>query len=99
MFYAPRVIFGVTEGVGSHFYVLHTPTHFQRNRACQVLFACFALPDSFSTVPSVSGPIFMFCAPGLVFDGIEGVQSRFHVFRSLTYFWRCRECWVPFFMF
>jgi hypothetical protein len=28
------------------------------------------------------GPVFMFCAPRLVFDGTEGIGSRFHVLRS-----------------
>jgi hypothetical protein len=30
----------------------------------------------------------MFCAPGLIFGGIEGVQSHFHVLRSQTCFVR-----------
>jgi hypothetical protein len=28
----------------------------------------------------------MFCAPGIVFDGNEGVGSRFHVLRARTHF-------------
>jgi hypothetical protein len=96
MFYAPGIIFGGIEGVGSRFHTLRTPTHFRRYRGHRVPFSCFVLPDSFSTVPSVSGPIFMFCAAGLIFGRTEGVRSRFHVFRSLTVFWRCRGSRVPF---
>jgi hypothetical protein len=44
-------------------------------------FSCFARPDSFSAVPRASGPIFIFCALVLVFSGIEGIRSRFHVLR------------------
>jgi hypothetical protein len=53
-------------------------THFRRYRWRQVLFTCFALCDSFSAVPRASGPVFMFCAPGLIFDGAKGVGSHFH---------------------
>jgi hypothetical protein len=35
--------------------------------------------DSFWAVPRTSGPVFMFCAPELVFDRTEGVGSRYHV--------------------
>jgi hypothetical protein len=38
----------------------------------------------------------MFCAPGPVFGGIEGVGSRFHVLRSRTHFRRYRRRRVPF---
>jgi hypothetical protein len=40
-------------------------------------------------VSSASGPVFMFCAPRLIFGGTVGVGSRFHVLRSRTRFWRC----------
>jgi hypothetical protein len=46
----------------------------------------FCAPDSFLAVPSASGPILTFCAPRLVFDGADGVRSRFHVWRSRTRF-------------
>jgi hypothetical protein len=46
----------------SRFHVLHPRTHFRRTRGCRVPFSYFALTDSFSTVPSASSPIFMFCA-------------------------------------
>jgi hypothetical protein len=65
-------------------------THFRKYRGCPVPFSCFALPDIFSVVPSASCPILMFCAPGLIFGGIEGVQSHFHVLRSQIYFRWCR---------
>jgi hypothetical protein len=88
MFCAPRLVFDDTEGVGSHFHVLCSWTRFQRCRVRRVLFSCFALPDSFSAVLRASGPVFLFCAPGLVFDGTEGVGSRFHILRYLTHIWQ-----------
>jgi hypothetical protein len=84
MFCTPGLIFGGTEGVGSRFHVLRSHTHFRRYRGRQVPFSCFALLDSFSTVARASGPVFMICAPGLVFGGTVGVGSRFHVFRART---------------
>jgi hypothetical protein len=115
MFYAPGLVFGGTEGVGSRFHVLRDRTHFRRYQGRQVPFSCFvrrtrfwryrgrripfsyfALPNSFSAVPRASGAVFMFCAPGLVFGGTEGVRSCFHVFRSRTCFWRYRGRRVPF---
>jgi hypothetical protein len=86
MFCSPGLIFGESEGVGSHFHVLRNRTHYWRYRGRRVPFSCFVLPDSFSAVPRASGPVFMFCAPGLVFGDTEGVGSRFHVLRSLTRF-------------
>jgi hypothetical protein len=91
IFCAPVLIVGVAECVGSHFHVLRTETHFRRYRGSRFSFSCFALSDSFSAVPRVSGPVFMFCAPALVFDGTDGVGSRYHVLRSGT---RCRLCRV-----
>jgi hypothetical protein len=78
LFCAPGLIFGGTEGVGSHFNILRSRTRFRRYRGRRVLFSCFALPDSFSAVLSASGPVFMFCAPGLIFGGTEGVRFCFH---------------------
>jgi hypothetical protein len=40
-------------------------------------------------VPRASALFFMFCAPGLIFDGTEGAGSRFHVLRSQARFWWC----------
>jgi hypothetical protein len=90
MFCAPGLIFSVIEGVGSYFHVLHSRTHFRRHREERVPFSSFALPVSFSAVPGATCPIFMFCAPGLVFGGTEGVGSRFHVLRTWTHFRRYR---------
>jgi hypothetical protein len=90
MFCGPGLVFSGTDGVGSHFLILCSRTRFRLYRGCQVSFSCFALPDSFSAVPRESGPIFMFCAPGLDFGGSEGVGSRFHVFRFRIRFRRFR---------
>jgi hypothetical protein len=96
MFCSPGPVFGGTEGIGSHFHVLCSRTHFRRNRGRRVPFSCFALPDSFSAVTRASGPIFMFCAPGLIFGGTKGVGSSFHVSRSRTSFRLYRRCRVLF---
>jgi hypothetical protein len=72
MFCASGLIFGSTDHVGSHFHVLRTPTLFRRYLGRRVPFLCFALPDSFSAVPRASGPVFMFCVPGLVFGDTGG---------------------------
>jgi hypothetical protein len=86
MFFAPGLIFGGTEGVGSRFLILRSLTHFRRYRERVVSFSCFALPDMFSTVMSVSGLVFMFWAPGLIFGGLERDGCRFHVLRVGTIF-------------
>jgi hypothetical protein len=89
MFCAPGLVFDGTVGVGSRFHVLRSQTRFQRCGGRRLLFSCFALPDSFSAVPTASCPVFMFCPSEHVFDGSEGVGSRFHVLRSRTRFRRC----------
>jgi hypothetical protein len=81
-FCAPRFIFDDTEGVRSCFHVSHSRTRFRRYRERQVPFSCFAISDSFSAVPRASGPVFIFCAPGLIFGVNEGVGSRFLVLRT-----------------
>jgi hypothetical protein len=96
LFCPPEIIFGGTEGVKSHFYVFSSRRCFQRYRGCLVPFSCFALLESFSTVPRASGPVFLFCVPGLIFGGTEGVESCFHVLHSLTRFQRYRGRWVLF---
>jgi hypothetical protein len=96
MFCAPGLVFGGTECVGSCFHILRARTHFRRYRGSRVSFSCFALPNSFFAVRSASGPLFMFCAPGLVFGCPVGVGSRFHVLRALTRFRRYRGPRVPF---
>jgi hypothetical protein len=96
MFSAPRLIFGDTDGVGTHFHVLRSRTRFQRYRRRLFSFSCFALSDSFSAVPRASCPVFMLCAPGPVLDGTEGVWSRFHVLHFRTHFRRYLRRPVPF---
>jgi hypothetical protein len=86
MFSAPGVVFDGSVGVGSRFHVLRYRTRFRRYRGRRVPFSCFALPNTFSAVPRASRPIFMFSAPGVVFDGSVGVGSRFHVLRAQTRF-------------
>jgi hypothetical protein len=90
------LVFGGTEGVGSRFHVLRARTRFWRYRGRQVSFSCFARPDSFSAVPRASGPVFIFCVPGLVFGVSLDVGSRFHVLRVQTRFRRYRGRRVPF---
>jgi hypothetical protein len=62
----------------------------------RVPFSYFVRPDSFSTVPRATSSVFTFCASGLVFGGMEGVGSRFHILRSRTHFRRYGGCRVPF---
>jgi hypothetical protein len=85
-FYAPELIFSATWGTGSNFQVLCHQTHFRRYRWPLIQFSSFVLPDSFSALSGALGLVFKFCAPGLIFDGIEGVGSRFQVSRSWTHF-------------
>jgi hypothetical protein len=59
-------------------------------------FSYFTRPNSFSTAPGTSSPVFMFCAPGIIFSVTEGVGSSFPVLRSRTRFWRYRGRRVPF---
>jgi hypothetical protein len=96
MFCATRHVFGGAEGVGSRFHVLRARTHFRRYRRRPLSFSCFALPDTVSAVPRASAPVFMFCAPGLIFSGTERDGSCFHVFRPRTRFWQCGRRRVPF---
>jgi hypothetical protein len=90
MFCGPVHVFGGTKGVESRFHVLCSRTRFRRYRRRRFPFLCFVLQDSFSVVPSASGPVFMFCAHILLFDDTEGVGSSFHVLRSWTNFRRYR---------
>jgi hypothetical protein len=62
------------------------PYSFWRYRGRRVSFSSFARPDSVLAVPRASCPVFLFCAPGLVFDGSRGVGSRFHVLQAQTRF-------------
>jgi hypothetical protein len=96
MFCAPGLVFGGTDGVGSRFHVFRPLNRFRRYRGRHVHFSCCTLHDSFSAVTSASGPVFMFCVPGLVFCGTEGVGYRFHFVPALTRFRRNRGLRVPF---
>jgi hypothetical protein len=96
MFCALRLVFDGTEGVGTRFHVLRARIHFRRYRGRRLPSSCFTRPDSFSTVPRASDPIFMLCEPGLIFSGVEGDGSRFHVLCSHTRFRRYRVRQVPF---
>jgi hypothetical protein len=78
MFCAPGLVLGGTKGVVSPFHVLRSLTRFRRYRGRRVPFTYFARPNSFSTTPGASGPVFIFCTPGLIFGGSEGVGSHFH---------------------
>jgi hypothetical protein len=80
----------------SRFDVLRARTQFLWYRWRPIQFSYFSLPDMILAVRRVSDPVFMFCPPRLIFGGTEGIRSRFHVFRSRTYFWRCGVCQVPF---
>jgi hypothetical protein len=80
-----ELIFGGTKGVGSRFQVLRSRSRFQRFRGRRFPFSCLACPYSFSVVPRASGPVFMFCAPELIFGDIEGIGSRFLVLRGRTF--------------
>jgi hypothetical protein len=95
MFCAPERIFSSTEGVGYGFHVLRARNHFRRFQGRRLPFSCFARPESFSAVSRESCPIFMLCAPGLIFGGTEGGVSRFHVLRDRTRFRRYRGSRVP----
>jgi hypothetical protein len=98
MFCDPGFIFDGTEGVGSRFHVLRSKTHFRRYRGRRFPFSYFALPVSFSVEPWASRPVFMFCAPRLVFGGTEGVGTRFHVFRAPNSFSAVPRALGPVFM-
>jgi hypothetical protein len=86
IFRAPGLIFGDSEGVCSRFHVLRAHTRVRQYRGRRVPLSCSACPDTFSAVPTASGPVFMFCAPGLIFGGVEYVGSRFHILRARSRF-------------
>jgi hypothetical protein len=54
-----------------------------RYRACRVPSSCFALLESFHVVPRASGPIFMFCAPGLVSAVPRDVSEQWEVMQDI----------------
>jgi hypothetical protein len=96
MFCAPELVFDGTEGVRSRFHILRPRTHCLQCRVRRVPFSCFARLNSVSAVPRPSVPIFMFCAPGLVFSGAECVGSHFHVLRYRSNFRQYRRRQFPF---
>jgi hypothetical protein len=90
MFFAPGPVFGGTDGVRFRFQIVHSRIYLWAYRGCRVPYSCFALPNSFSWVSTLSGPFFMFCAPRPVFVGTDDVGFRFQVLHSRTHFRRCR---------
>jgi hypothetical protein len=92
MFCVPKLVFNDSDDLGSHWHILRSLTHFWRYRGRRGSFSCFALPDSFVTVPMSLGLIFMFCAPGLISGGTAGVGYRFQVLRTRAHFRRYRGC-------
>jgi hypothetical protein len=88
---SPGLIFGGTEGVRSSFHILRSRTRFRQCRVRRIPFSCFASPDSFSTVQRASGPVFKFCAPGLIFGDTEGVRPVFK-FCAPRHVFDCAEC-------
>jgi hypothetical protein len=99
MFCAAGHVFGGAEGVGPRFHVLHYRTRFQQYRGRHVPFPCFKHPDSFSAVPWASAPVFMFCAPELVFGGTEGRRVPFSCFALPNTFSAVRRASGPVFIF
>jgi hypothetical protein len=96
MFFALGHILCGTEGVWSSFHVLRFRTRFRRYRGRRVPFSSSASLNSFSAVPRASGPVFTFCAPGLLFGNTVFVGSRFHVLCARTRFRLSRVRRVPF---
>jgi hypothetical protein len=96
MISAPGLVLGGIQGVRTRFPILRSENFLGQYRVRRVPFACFVLPNSFSTVPRVPGPIFMFCTPELVFDGTKGIGSQFHILRSRTHFRQYRGRRVTF---
>jgi hypothetical protein len=80
------MFFGVKEGVVFCFHVLRYRTRFRRYGGRWLSFSCFARMDSFSAEIGALGAVIMFCAPGVVSHGTEGVGSCFHVLRARTPF-------------
>jgi hypothetical protein len=96
MICSPGLIFGGTYVVWSRFDILRSWTRFRWYRGRRVPFSCFALLDMFSAVSRPSGPLFLFCTPGIIFVGSEVVENSFLVLRTRTYFRRYRGPRVPF---
>jgi hypothetical protein len=86
IFCAPALIFDGIEGIGMCYNIFRFRTYFGWYWGRRFQFSSFALLDSFSAVPRASNPFFMFCALGLIFDGIEGVGYCFLILLSWTHF-------------
>jgi hypothetical protein len=99
MFCVPGLIFGGTGRVRSRFHVLRSRTHFRRYRGSCVPFSCFVLPDSLLAMPSASGPVFIFCALGLVYGDTDGVGYLIQVLHSRTHFTPVPGASGPIFLF
>jgi hypothetical protein len=97
-----QTVLGCTEGAVSRLHVLLSRTHFGQYWGRRVsfscyglLFSCFALPDSYSTIPTMSSPVFF-----LLPDSFSAVPRAptciFNVLRTRFYFRRYRGRRVPF---
>jgi hypothetical protein len=74
MFCVPGLVFNGTVVVGYHFLVLRAQTSIRQFRGLRVPFSVIVHTYSFSTVPRASGPVFMFCVPGL-FSAVSKASS------------------------
>jgi len=92
----PGRFFGGSVRVGTRLQVLRSRTRFRRYQVRPVPFSRCALPDAFTAIPSASGPICTFCAPGRVFGITECVGSRFHALHPRTRLRRLRARRDPF---
>jgi hypothetical protein len=81
MFFTPELIFGGTDGIGSHFHFFASELVFDDTEGVGSCFLCFALPGSFGAKARALGHVFKFYAPGLILDGTEGTWPCFHVLR------------------
>jgi hypothetical protein len=61
-------------------------------------FLCFALLDSFSTIPRTWGPICMFCTPRLHFRRYQGRRVPYSFFTFPDSFWAISRASSPVFM-
>jgi hypothetical protein len=96
MFCTPGRVFGGTEGVGSRLHVLRSRTRFRWYRGRLVLFSCFPLPNSFSTITKGDGSHFYVLGSRTRFRRYRRGGSRFLFLRARTHFRRYRRRWVPF---
>jgi hypothetical protein len=81
MFFIPTLIFGGTKGVGSRFQASRSRARFRRYGWCRVSISYFALPDSFSAVPSASRPVSCFALPNM-FSVVSSASGPVYMFCS-----------------